>query len=150
MRPKRLILLLALMFLAGCSQEPVPKERWLKDYLSASARAKKEHKILLLLFTGQDWCPACQHLEKTVLNHPDFLQATGKDAVRFLADFPHETVQEAALFQQNMALAKQFRIKSFPTMILLADGRELARHEGAFSSPAQFLNFFAFGKRKQR
>jgi len=39
---------------------------WTEDYAGSLARAKKEHKMVLVDFTGSDWCIWCQRTDKEV------------------------------------------------------------------------------------
>ena len=51
---------LGLLALALCTvslSSARAEAQWLTDYEKAQAEAKAENKLLLLNFTGSDWCP---------------------------------------------------------------------------------------------
>jgi thioredoxin-related protein len=104
---------------------------WTTDYKGALAQAKSQKKLVLLDFTGSDWCGYCKLLDKEVLTTPSFKDFADKNYVAVTLDFPHGTTLPPAVKQQNDDLAKQFNIGGFPTLIVLdADGKELGREEG--------------------
>ena len=110
---------------------------WGDDYAAAVTQAQKEHKVLLLNFTGSDWCPACVELAKTVFASPEFAAWATKNVVLVEVDFPNEKPQTAAVRKQNKALAEKFGIQAFPTILLLdAGGKEIARTVGYDGSKA--------------
>ena len=43
---------------------------WTDNFTAAVGKAKAEKKPILALFTGSDWCPPCQQLEKNILLQP--------------------------------------------------------------------------------
>ena len=45
--------------------ESVPKG-WGEDYAAACETAKKENKLILLAFSGSDWCGWCMKMEKDI------------------------------------------------------------------------------------
>ncbi len=104
---------------------------WGTDYKAAMAQAKAQNKRVLLDFTGSDWCGYCKLLDKEVLSQPSFKDFADKNYVAVTLDYPHETPQSDAVRQQNDALAKQYNIDGFPTLIVVdADGKELGREVG--------------------
>lgn len=104
---------------------------WSEDFAAATAQAQKEHKVLLLDFTGSDWCPACKELAKTVFASPEFATWANKNVVLVEVDFPNDKAQTAAVHKQNKALAEKFGIQAFPTIVLLdSSGKEIARTVG--------------------
>jgi thioredoxin-related protein len=104
---------------------------WGTDYKAAVAQAKAQNKLVLLHFTGSDWCPYCQMLDKEVLSKDSFKTFADKNYVGVLLDFPHDKPQSDAVKQQNDALAKQFNIEGYPTLVVITpDGKELGRQEG--------------------
>ena len=104
---------------------------WTTDYKAALAQAKTDHKMVLLDFTGSDWCGYCKLLDKEVFTQPAFKDFADKNYILVTVDFPHQTQLPDALKQQNDALGKQFNIDGFPTLIVLdADGKELGRESG--------------------
>jgi protein disulfide-isomerase len=121
---------LLLLFLAFVLPALVHAD-WGTDYKTALAQAKAQNKLVLLDFTGSDWCGYCQLLEKEVLSQPSFKDFADKNYVAVTLDYPHNTPQSDAVKQQNDALAKQYNIEGFPTLIVLsADGKELGRQVG--------------------
>ncbi len=104
---------------------------WGTDYNAALAQAKAQKKLVLLDFTGSDWCGYCKLLDKEVFSQPSFKDFADKTYVAVTLDYPNDTPQSDAVKQQNDALAKQFNIEGFPTLIVLdAGGKELVREVG--------------------
>ena len=104
---------------------------WGTDYKAALAQAKAQNKLVLLDFTGSDWCGYCKLLDKEVLSQQAFKDFADKNYVAVTLDYPHDVPQTDAVKQQNDDLAKQFNIDGFPTLIVLnADGKELGRQVG--------------------
>jgi thioredoxin-related protein len=104
---------------------------WGTDYNAAVAQATKQNKLVILHFTGSDWCPYCQLLDKEVLAQQSFKDFADKNYVGVLLDFPHDTPQSDAVKQQNDKLAKQYNIDGFPTLVVIKpDGTEVGRQVG--------------------
>jgi protein disulfide-isomerase len=104
---------------------------WTTDLAKAQAQARKENKLVLLDFTGSDWCPWCIKFEKEVLNTPEFVGYSKANLVPVLLDFPHTKAQIDALKQANKALKEKYHVGGFPTYVLLnASGKEVGRQVG--------------------
>jgi thioredoxin-related protein len=104
---------------------------WTTDYQAALVQAKAQKKLLLLDFTGSDWCGYCQLLDKEVFTQPAFKDFADKNYIAVTVDFPHQTQLPDDVKKQNDALNDQFKIDGFPTLIVLdADGKELGRQVG--------------------
>lgn len=103
------------------------KSLWMNDFRAARALAAKEKKPLLVSFSGSDWCGWCIKLDKEVFHQPEFAKWAAEHFVMFQADFPRRTPQSRELKMQNTALAEQFRVEGFPTVVLLRpDGKVFA------------------------
>jgi thioredoxin-related protein len=104
---------------------------WLTDFSKAQAQAKADKKLVLLDFTGSDWCPPCKALHKNVLSKPEFEAYAKTNLVLMEVDFPNEKPQSAELKKSNDALQQKFKIDSYPTIIVLdAAGKEIYRKSG--------------------
>jgi protein disulfide-isomerase len=104
---------------------------WTTDYKAALAQAKTENKLVLLDFTGSDWCGYCKLLDSEVFFQQSFKDFADSKYVMVTVDFPHEAPQPDTIKEQNAALGKQFGIDGFPTLIVLTpDGKELGRQVG--------------------
>jgi disulfide reductase len=109
---------------------------WLDDYHKAQEEAKASHKLLLLNFTGSDWCGWCIRLDQDVFSQSDFKDYASKNLVLLELDFPRPggsrwQGQAAQLKKQNLELARQYNVFGFPTLIVLdGDGQKLWRWEG--------------------
>lgn len=88
-----------------------------------------DDRIRVLLFTGTEWCPACQHLDSTVIATKEWKEFAGGE-IRFRAfDFPSDRsrVPEAVA-----DMAKNYEVRAYPTMLVLGpNNEELSRQEGA-------------------
>ena len=110
------MLLLAVVFLASSS---LFADEWTTDYKAALQQAEKDNKLVLVDFTGSDWCGWCIKLDKEVFSKSDFKSYAKKNLVLLKIDFPRSKAQSAALKQQNQDLSKQFNIQGYPTVVVL-------------------------------
>ncbi len=101
---------------------------WLDDFAEAKKLAKKENKLLLVDFSGSDWCSWCKRLDEEVFSKPEFLEAAKKSFVLVFIDTPHDqSLLSEQAKKQNPKLLEQFKIEGFPTVLILnADGKRLA------------------------
>lgn len=106
-------------------------EAWLTDLPKAQAQAKAEKKLVLLDFTGSDWCPPCKALHKNVLSKPEFEAYAKTNLVLVEVDFPNRKPQSAELKKANAALQEKFKVEAYPTIIVLnSEGKEIHRKSG--------------------
>ena len=104
---------------------------WGADLAAALNRARSENKMVLLDFTGSDWCGWCIKFDQDVLSTDKFAGYAKSKLVLVRLDFPQHKAQAAALKQANEELAKRFGVNGFPTFVLLnSAGRELGRQTG--------------------
>lgn len=112
---------------------------WLTDLDQAKVVAAKEKKAILVDFTGSDWCSWCIRLKKEVFDQKAF-EPAAKDFVFVELDFPRGKQQDPAVKAKNEALAKQFSIQGFPTILLLnAQGQAFAVTGYEEGGPANYL-----------
>ena len=64
---------------------------WVTDLPVAQAQAKKENKLVLMNFTGSDWCGWCKKLQKEVFSTKEFEQYAKDNVVLVEIDFPDHT-----------------------------------------------------------
>jgi len=101
------------------------------DLPAALNQARSENKMVLLDFTGSDWCGWCKKFDKDVLSTDKFAGYAKSKLVLVTLDFPSHIKQDAALKQANQEIKKRFGVNGFPTFVLLnSAGRELGRQVG--------------------
>ena len=99
---------------------------WLTNIKEAQQKAKAENKLVLLDFTGSDWCGWCIKLQREVFSKPEFRDYANKNLVLVEVDFPKLKQISAAVRQQNEQLAQKYQIEGFPTLVVLnGDGKPL-------------------------
>ena len=107
---------------------------WHYNLDEAKAIAHKEHKHILLNFSGSDWCGPCIILRKEILDDTVFLQMADTALVLVNADFPRKKKDQLSPQQQsiNNALADKYNAEGqFPrTLLLNADGKVLKTWDG--------------------
>jgi protein disulfide-isomerase len=110
------------------------KPGWTTSYEEGQQDAKANNKLVLLDFTGSDWCGWCIMLEKEVFSKPQFKEYASKNLVLVELDFPKRKPVPDALKIQNVKLARRYQVQGFPTIIVLnGDGQmvgELGYMEG--------------------
>ena len=98
------------------------------------AQAKQENKLILLKFSGSDWCGPCIQLQKVIFDDPVFEQFAHEKLVLFKADFPRLKKNQLPKEQQaiNDQLAETYNPEGeFPCMVLIdAQGNTLRKWHG--------------------
>ena len=114
--------------------------KWTDNYKAAVSQAKKEKKMLLLDFTGSDWCGYCIKLHDMVFSKPEFSKWADKFVLVEL-DFPQQKKLSDAVKAQNDQLQKKYQIEGFPTVIILdASEKKLAETVGyGGESPSKWM-----------
>lgn len=92
---------------------------WITDLPKAQAKAKSENKLVMMDFTGSDWCPWCIKLNQEVFSQPEFIAYAEKNLVPVEVDFPRKKEQSAQQKQANDQLQQQYKIEGYPTVIVL-------------------------------
>ena len=99
---------------------------WLTDYKKAQQEAKATNRLLLVDFTGSDWCGWCIKLDKEVFSKAAFKDYASKNLVLMEVDFPRAKTQTVGMKKQNQELAQQYQIQGFPTIVVLnGDGQKI-------------------------
>jgi len=115
------------------------RKDWTTSFYQAMERAKKENKVLLVAFTGSDWCGWCQKLKADVFDTQTFKDWAASRAVLVTCDFPQNTVLDEATKKQNETLARTFGIAGYPTVIVLSSTGEKLGQLGCFEGAAQII-----------
>src|SRR5580693_3841272 len=114
---KILVTLLACFTLAQVRADDLT---WLADFPQAEQQAKAENKLVLMDFTGSDWCPWCIKLDKDIFSQSEFANYAKTNLVLVLLDFPNQKPQSDDLKKANAALQAKYDPEgAFPTLIAL-------------------------------
>lgn len=113
---------------------------WRTDYAKALETARTEKKMVLLDFTGSNWCGWCKKLDKEVFSTTEFKDYAQKNLVLVKLDFPRGLPQPETEKAQNEKLAKQYNIEGFPTIIVLnSEGKQVGELGYMEGGPSAFV-----------
>lgn len=113
---------------------------WSTDVPAAVAKAKAEKKLVMLDFTGSDWCGWCIKLNKEIFSQPEFVEYAQKNLVAVELDYPQKKEQTAELKKANKELQKKYAIKGYPTIVVLnGEGKEVGRLGYMKGGPKAFI-----------
>ena len=124
---------------------PHTSSTWMTNFDEAKQEAEKSHKMILLTFSGSDWCIPCIRLHKEVFESTVFEKYADDHLVLVNADFPRLKKNRLSKEQtaKNEHLADEFNQKgNFPlTLLLDAHGKVLKQWEGfPKETVEQFVN----------
>jgi len=129
--------LLAVLALLGVN---AAASEWLTDLPKAQAQAKEEKKMVLLDFTGSDWCGWCIKLHNEVFSKPEFAEYARKNLVLVEVDFPRKKKLSAEQKKANDALQQKYKIDGYPTIIVLnGEGKKIGELGYMPGGPKAFL-----------
>ena len=92
---------------------------WLTDLPKAEQQAKDGNKLVLMNFTGSDWCEWCKKLDKDTFSKPEFADYASNNLVLVQVDFPMKAPQSDDLKKANAALATKYNVDGYPTLVAL-------------------------------
>lgn len=101
---------------------------WFTSYTSALEDAKERESIIIVNFTGSDWCEWCHKLEADVFDKDVFHKWAEKNATLLYLDFPQKKELSEQQVNHNQVLAQVYGVQGFPTILILDDkGRLIGR-----------------------
>ena len=113
---------------------------WLTNFETAQARARSEHKKLLIEFTGSDWCPPCILLDRQVFSQPEFKTYAAQHLILLEVDFPRRKLLSDEQKAANEKLADRYGIEGFPTVVVLdSNGSTLGQLGYMPGGPREFI-----------
>ena len=117
---------------------------WQTAFEAAKKQARDTNRMLLVDFTGSDWCGWCMKLKSEVFDKPKFKSEAPKHFVLVELDYPRQKELPGELRKQNGELAKRYKIQGFPTILLLdAAGQIVAKSGYRPGGPAEYLKHLA-------
>jgi thioredoxin-related protein len=117
---------------------------WLGDFNYATTEAAKENKLILINFSGSDWCGPCIRLRKEILESATFEDYARDHLVLVRADFPRQKKNQpdAAQLKRNEALADKYNPDGkFPFTLLVDKNGKILKEWDGFpdESPEKFV-----------
>ena len=104
---------------------------WGTDLPAALQQAEREGKLVLVDFTGSDWCSACIVLRRSVLDNASFREFAADKFVLMEVDLPLKEGLTPELRRRNEEIAKRYGVGGFPTvMVLDPQGRVMGGFQG--------------------
>lgn len=113
----------ALTTILFCSKTYAEEISWMTNYPQALQQAQADSKPIVLFFTGSDFCPACQHVDREILKSSDFIHAIKDKFIFVKLDFPMRTKLDFKTAAQNEQLKNKYQVDKLPTFIVI-DGNE--------------------------
>lgn len=118
---------------------------WETDFEKAREKAKKEHKLVLLKFSGSDWCIPCIRMQKEIFESDAFVKFADSSLVLVNADFPRLKKNKLSKDQQknNDKLAEKYnRQGTFPLTLLMDNKGQVLKSWESYTkmTPEQFIS----------
>ncbi|HMI06216.1 MAG TPA: thioredoxin family protein [Flavobacterium sp.] len=118
---------------------PQASVKWEPDFENARRMAKEHHELILLNFSGSDWCGPCILMRKEYFESETFSAFADDHLILVNADFPRnkKNQQSADKVKRNEALAELYNKEGFfpLTLLLNADGKVLKTWKGKPEEP---------------
>lgn len=132
---KSIVALIAFLLAA-----PLAGFAWMTDLGVAQNRAYAENRLVLINFTGSDWCGWCIRLKNEVFSKPEFLAFAERHLMLVEVDFPRRKPISAQQRAINEALSNKYGIEGYPTVILLnSKGDRIGQLGYMEGGPAPFI-----------
>ena len=107
---------------------------WSVDFEAAKKIAHEKNQLILLTFSGSDWCGPCIRLHKEVFDSEAFIALANDQLALVNADFPRLKKNQLPinLKRQNEKLADLYNAEgNFPSTVLLsAEGKVIGIWDG--------------------
>lgn len=134
-----------LLFALFLSSFSCKQPQWFSNFEEAKKKASENHKLLLINFSGSDWCEACNAWGAKVFGTDTFKSIAEKNLILVNSDYPRDKkyLLPYNLQQQYNSLMKKYNPHlQFPFTVLIdQNGNKLG--EWALSqifTPEKFIN----------
>src|SRR6201996_799568 len=117
---------------------------WQGNFDDAEKEAAQKHQLILINFSGSDWCGPCIRLRKEILESASFEGYASGHLVLVRADFPRQKKNQPSEEQKklNEALADKYNPDGkFPYTLLVDENGKVLRAWDGFpdETPDQFI-----------
>lgn len=117
---------------------------WLTDYDVAVKKSKKQHKNILIYFTGSDWCGPCKTLKSDFFNNEKFNESL-QNYILLKLDFPRnqDLISKKEKISNRKLLEKYNKAKSFPKVVVVTSRGKVKGVESGYSmlrDPSSYNN----------
>ncbi|MBS1744420.1 MAG: thioredoxin family protein [Bacteroidetes bacterium] len=121
------------------------ENHWLTNFDEAKKTAADKHEMILLNFSGSDWCGPCMRMRREIFQSSAFISFSNDHIVLLNADFPRSKKNKLSKEQEAMndQLAEKYNPEGkFPfTLLLTAEGKIVKSWEGfPDASPSAFVD----------
>ncbi len=118
-------------------------QEWNTNFMVAKQKAEKEHKNIVMVFQGSDWCAPCIKLDRTIWSTETFKKYAKDHFVMVQADFPRKKKNELpeALKTHNAKLAEQYNRQGiFPFVVVMTpEGKVLGQATYKKATPEEYI-----------
>ena len=116
------------------------KPGWLTNLDQAQKEAQSKNRLLLMDFTGSDWCGWCIMLDKEVFSKQEFKDYANKNLILLELDFPRRKQMPPETAAQNERLLMKYGIQGFPTVVVFdSSGKPLGALGYQAGGPQVFI-----------
>ena len=145
---KTMAIALAGLALGACATSTT--EGWTDDFEAAKAQAAAEGKLLLVDFSGSDWCGWCKRLDKEVFSKPEFLEGVKNDFVLVMVDSPNDkSLLSEKAKKQNPELVEKYSVEGFPTVLVMdSSGKVLEKTGYRRGGPKPYVEYLLKAKKE--
>ncbi len=123
-------ILISLILIASSSLEA---QDWLTDFEAAKEQASNDHRAIIMVFQGSDWCAPCIRLSREVWETETFREFAPVHFVMLQVDFPRQKKNALApeLQEQNSTLAEKYNPNGyFPFVVVLDENGKVLGETG--------------------
>lgn len=128
---------------AANAQTSQHKTTWQHSYEAAAKQAAAEHKPILMVFAGSDWCKPCIMLRKEVWDSPEFQNYAKDHFVLLELDFPRFKKNQLPEDQKkyNEQLAEKYNQEGLFPLVVLTDeqGKVLGKTGYQAGGPEKYI-----------
>lgn len=143
---KNIVLLITFfMSLLTFGQNDVSSLNWLLDIDEALTISRKEHKPVLVFFTGSDWCAPCKMLKEDFFNSTKF-EEKSENFVLLLVDIPRKVdVISKEQKEKNLKLVNKYnKTGGYPKLVALDSSGHVVGELGGYTFLRETDRHFAF------
>lgn len=122
------VLVTMLLFCLCAKAEPIKRFKWITGYELAASEARKTNKLIMLYFSGSDWDPWTDKLEKDVLSTDMFKNWAMENVITMQVDTPRDKRLPASTKSQNDNLKTKYTVSNVPIFVFVDQtGAPMAR-----------------------